>query len=273
MMGQRFFPFSGFLLLVMSCTTTRHIAQVQEPHTSIKPATATLDKFGYLYYANTQQEIYKIDKDGNQQGYYSVNRLGNVSNIDVTNPLKILIYFQDFFTGIFLDRQLNETSRFNMIDLGYGQIEVVASSLDGALWIFDDHAQRLSKVDQQGGVLQRGQDLRLFFNERLRPIKIVEANGTLHLLVPNRGLLLFDQFGQYQTQILLPEITDFQVLDNFMVYTTENQLFKYSFQNHLSTLVWETSIQDGEKMLWSGGDQISLVSKEGIKKIQLTEKN
>ncbi|NND06892.1 MAG: hypothetical protein HKN87_10975 [Saprospiraceae bacterium] len=273
MMRQRFFPFSGLLLLIMSCTTARHAAQVQEPSVSIKPTTATLDKFGYLYYGNTQQEIYKIDKDGNEQGYYSNNRLGNVSIIDVTNPLKILVYFQDFFTGIFLDRQLNETSRFNMIDLGYGQIEVVGSSLDGALWIFDDHAQRLNKVDQQGGVLQRGQDLRLLFNERLRPIKIVEANGMLHLLVPNRGLLLFDLFGQYQTQVLLPDLRDFQILDNLMVYTTDDQLFKYSFQTHLSTLVWETTIQNGEKMLWSGGDQISLVSKEGIKKLQLTAKN
>lgn len=271
-MRRNYFLCSALMIIIsLGCAVTQRNGVGGELAVSpIALNTATFDKFGYLYYANRQQEVYKFDQEGNQQGYYSNNRLGNVSIIDVTNPLKILIYFQDFFTGIFLDRQLNETSTFNMIDLGFGQIEVVASSLDGALWIFDDHEQRLNKVDQQGSVLRRGQDLRLLLSERIRPNKIIEANGRLHLNVPNRGLLIFDLFGQYQTQLLIPDIDDFQVLGDNVVYTSANQLHSYSFQTHLSEPIWENPGGVGEKILWAGGDQIVVVASEGIKKLSIS---
>ena len=270
-MRQNYLCCSGLVMFILlGCNVTQPAVVDKDTVSPIVLYTATLDKFGYLYYANKQQEVFKFDQEGTQQGYYSNNRLGNISIIDVTNPLKILIYFQDFFTGIFLDRQLNATSTFNMIDLGFGQIEVVASSLDGALWIFDDHEQRLNKVDQQGRVLRRGQDLRLLFSQRLRPNKIIEANGRLHLNVPSRGLLIFDLFGQYQTQLLLPDISDFNVIGDNVVYTIGDQLHSYSFDTHRSEVIWENPGGSDEKILWAGGDQIAIVASDGIKNLSVS---
>ncbi len=230
----------------------------------IIPQTATVDKFGNLYYANRQQEIFKMDHDGVQQGYYSNNRLGNVHSIDVTNPLKILLYFPDFFTGITLDRQLNETSSFNMIDLGFGQVALVASSLDGALWIFDDHSQRLNKVDQQGRILREGQDLRLLFNERFRPAKIMEADGQLFLLVPARGLLIFDLFGQYKSQILEAGMDDFQMVNSHLVYRKGNILYQYGLDTHVSREIFRWDGAEGIKLLWAKEEQWYVVGPQGV---------
>lgn len=192
---------------------------------NIKPQTAVADQLGNLYFANVNNEIYKQDPTGKQVGYYSNNQLGNVGRIDATSPLKVLVFYPAFNTGVVLDRRLLETSRFSLIEMGFGEIDLVAFSRDGTIWIFDDHEQRLYKVDQKGNILFKGGDLRLVFDERLQPLQMTEAGEYLYLAVPGRGLLIFDLFGQYKSQILRPDIIDFQIVeDESVVFIEENEI-------------------------------------------------
>ncbi|NND32296.1 MAG: hypothetical protein HKN76_06855, partial [Saprospiraceae bacterium] len=112
---------------------------------------------------------------------------------------------------------LLETARFNLLDLGFGEINLVSFSRDGTIWVFDDHAQRLFKVNLQGDILLTSEDLRLVFDERITPTKMSESAGNLYLSVPGRGILIFDLFGQYTTQILEPGVSEFQILDEHML--------------------------------------------------------
>ncbi len=157
--------------------------------------------------------------------YYSNNSLGNIGSIDATSPLKILIYYPSFSTCIVLDRRLLETSRFNLIDLGLGEINTIAFSRDGTLWVFDDHEQRLLKVNTQGSVIPQSDDLRLVFDERIKPTKAIESGGAIYLNVPDRGILVFDLYGQYKTQILEAGLKDFQVINEASVlYEKDDRL-------------------------------------------------
>ena len=193
--------------------------------------TAAVDRFGHLYYATRQNRVIKLNEHGDSLGYYENNSLGNIGLIDATNPLKVLIYYPDFYSGVVLDRLLNETQQFNMLELGYGEIRLIGTSIDGAMWIFDDHQQRLIKATENGQILQRGEDLRLRFNERLLPSKILQAEGEVYLAIPNRGLLIFDQFGQYQSQILQPTLIDFQIFGDQVILHHEEGFDLYDPRN------------------------------------------
>ena len=211
------FSATAFAVVYCSCTLPQMSSQpnLSPLQTgSIVPKTAVVDQLGNLYFANMNNEIYKQDATGKQIGYYSNNQLGNVGRIDATSPLKVLVFYPAFNTGVVLDRRLLETSRFNLIEMGFGEIELVAFSRDGTIWIFDDHEQRLYKVDQKGNVLLKGGDLRLVFDERLQPLQMTEAGEYLYLAVPDRGLMIFDLFGQYKSQILRPDITEFQIIED-----------------------------------------------------------
>ena len=211
--------FSGLTvgMVLLTCGLPKTSSQPDLSNTQqikIVPQTAVADQLGNLYFANVNNEIFKQDPTGKQIGYYSNNQLGNVGRIDATSPLKVLVFYPAFNTGVVLDRRLLETSRFSLIEMSFGEIDLVSLSRDGTLWIFDDHEQRLYKVDQKGNTLLKGGDLRLVFDERLQPSQMTEAGEYLYLAVPGRGLLIFDLFGQYRSQILRPDISEFQIIED-----------------------------------------------------------
>ena len=235
MKGYRL-KWSSLLLLsgLFSCGTPKVILEDQSvpDKNQIIVSTAVTDQLGNLYYAKYSNEIIKEDPTGKQIGYFSNNQLGQIGAIDATSPLKVLVFYPAFNTGVVLDRRLLETGRFSLIEMGFGEIDLVSFSRDGALWIFDDHEQRLFKVNQQGEILRKGDDLRLVFNERLQPSRLIEAGENLYLGVPGRGLLLFDLFGQYKSQMLYPELRDFQIInDESMVFEKEGTLMVVQMMN------------------------------------------
>ncbi len=254
----------------VSCVSSQLVAQRGQPAATIRPETATIDRFGNVFYANTDHQVHKHNALNQPDGLYSNHRLGVLASIDVTNPLKILLYYPDFYTVILLDRLLHETNSFNMLDLGYGEIRAVASSLDGQIWIFDDHAQRLNKVSQLGQVLLEGEDLRLRFNERLRPTKIMQAGDRVYVLVPDRGVLVFDLFGQWQSQILREDITDMQIVGGRLVYRYGDQLELYH-PSSLETQVITVADVGPETKILLYREEMILVQKNGVERKALAD--
>lgn len=194
--------------------------------------TAATDRFKNVYYGTGDDVVIKCGQDLQQTGYYSNHIYGRLGAIDASNPMKLLLYYPNFYNVVVLDRRLNEQASFNLIDLGFGEIRIIASSLDGNLWVFDDHMQRLFKIDHQGQVLTRGEDLRLKFDDRLLPSRIVESNGKLYAGIEGRGILIFDQFGNYISQLLISDLRDFQLVDEEIVVETDIGYQKYQPLTH-----------------------------------------
>ena len=267
----RLSSFSIFLTIgCLTCTTATLTTSSQvENRALIVPQTATLDQFGHLYYATTQNRIIKLNEQGDSIGYYANNSFGAISLIDVTNPLKVLIYYQDFYSGVVLDRLLNETQIFSMLELGYGEIRVIGSSIDGAMWIFNDHEQRLIKATQNGQVLLRGEDLRLRFNERLTPEKIVQSGESLFLQITGRGLLVFDLFGQYKTQILQENISDFQLVGRHLMIRTDVQMILLDPMTRTEIRALPLDVNMDTKILWHN-DQIIKIHANEIRRERMS---
>jgi hypothetical protein len=170
-----------------------------------------------------------------------------------------------------LDRQLNETGRFDLIQMGFGEIESVGASRDGTLWLFDDRTQRIKKVDQQGQVLLEGEDLRLRFNERIKPIKIKEFGNRILLNVPSYGILIFDLFGQFDTRIDVQNIDDFQCLEDRIIFTRSGKLEIYNLTDFLTT--YEDLPDDLDGMKYLLYDQYFIaISQAGIRWSRFPEK-
>ena len=68
------------------------------------------DQFGFTYY-KTNNVFYKM-KDGISFEYKNIS-LGTITKVDIKNPLRILLYYENFNTVILLDNQLNEIQKIN----------------------------------------------------------------------------------------------------------------------------------------------------------------
>jgi len=74
---------------------------------SVKTGSGTLltDHLGQFYMFDDKQ-ITKYDQKGNRVCSYSNNQLGSISHADVSDPLRIMLFYRDFNKLVFLDKNL-----------------------------------------------------------------------------------------------------------------------------------------------------------------------
>lgn len=177
-----------------------------------------LDQLNNLY-AVKKGEVLKFDDQGKEISRFSNKLIGEDVHLDVTNPLKILIYSPAQMKLITLDSRLGEMNdRINFFDRGYEQISLVATSHSNALWIYDPINFQLirltSKLEEESRSLNIAQHLRLEFY----PTDVIEVNSKVYLTDPMHGVFEFDVFGNYLRKIPIKGIESLIVSDNRLFY-------------------------------------------------------
>ena len=178
-----------------------------------------IDQLNNLY-AVKKGEVLKYDGQGKEISRFSNKLIGEDVQIDVTNPLKILVYSPDQMKLITLDSRLGEMNdRINFFDRGYEQISLVATSHSNALWLYDPINFQLvrlsSKLEEESRSLNIAQHLRLEFY----PTDVLEINSKVYLTDPNHGVFEFDIFGNYLRKIPMKGIERLVISDNRLFYS------------------------------------------------------
>jgi len=235
-MTMKFWSFSIVVFFGISCVATQKSVAPEDDRLAYRHSLSEADRFGNIYLINRENEIIKYDENDEQFGYYSNNTLGDIGLLDVTNPLKLMAFYPAFYTCIFLDRQLRETTRINFIDLGLGEIHTAATGNEGTLWIFDYNEQRMKNVNPKGDVLLETNDFRLLFNKTIQVQRIKQWGDEVFVQSLENGLLVFDLFGYYKQTIHADELISFQwVKENlFLVYPEKIELYsRADFQSEV----------------------------------------
>jgi hypothetical protein len=103
------------------------------------------DSFGYSY--QIKNNVFSKTKDKERFEYKNVS-LGKITKVDLQNPLKIVLFYEDFNTVILLDNQLNKVTEINF-SLNNTPIVVsaIGMSTQNQLWIYNALNQQISLFD------------------------------------------------------------------------------------------------------------------------------
>jgi len=103
------------------------------------------DSFGYSY--QIKNNVFSKTKDKEQFEYKNVS-LGKITKVDLQNPLKIVLFYEDFNTVVLLDNQLNKVTEINF-SLNNTPIVVsaIGMSTQNQLWIYNALNQQISLFD------------------------------------------------------------------------------------------------------------------------------
>jgi hypothetical protein len=193
----------------------------------------TTDNLGNVYALSTNNQVVKYTPDGKEQFRYPNRTLGEATLLDATNPFHLLLFFAQHQTVLTLDRTLNVSGQFNLMQMGFQRADAVGMASDGALWVYDEASFLLKKIKADGTVVVQGNDLSLSVGRSLHPNFLLEREQTVFVNDTALGILVFDIFGQYRKSIPLQGLTEFQVIGDQLIFVKEGQLWSF----HLTALL------------------------------------
>lgn len=193
----------------------------------VKANAVSVDNFGN-FYAIGDNQIIKFDRMGNKFQIYQEVKYGKIGAVDISNPMKIVVYYPDFMQAVLLDRFLAYFTTYNFFDLGYQNVTAVGMSSDGFLWFYDNLNFTLKKVDQTGKVQLQSQPVNQLIHTVITPNFIMEKSGQVYVNDPTVGVLVFDNFGAYYKTIPIKGLQRFQIFQEQIVYFEEGKLKSYN---------------------------------------------
>ncbi len=200
----------------------------------------TVDNLDNIYIVNSTGQLKKYNAKGDSVAVFNdVKRYGNVSLVDASNPLKVLLYYKDFSTIVVLDRLLTQRATIDLRKMGIFQVNVISQSYDNNIWLYDEGDSKLKKISDEGKLLSETIDLRLLFDDAPHVTAIADQEGYVYLYDPVQNVFTFDYYGALKNRILITGWNDFKVADKFIYGVKNDSLFRYQIN---------TFRQDEEKL-------------------------
>ncbi len=104
-----------------------------------------VDEAGTLFYS-TNNVFYKKSSSQTLQFYDIL--LGELTSVDLINPMNAMLFYKESQTVVFIDNRLNETQRINLNELEpYRYIQYAGVAGEQQLWLFNLDEQRLERYD------------------------------------------------------------------------------------------------------------------------------
>lgn len=224
-MNKKLNIFYLILSVLWFCTATAQPKLVKQ--IDIVATNFTVDYLGNIYFVKGDEVV----KYNNQHEYFnrfSNKSLGKINFIDATNPLKVLVLYNDVSVIQFLDNMLGKsTGDIFLQELGMGPATLACTSFNNGFWVYNPVNFELRRLDETLNQTVQTFNLNQITGVDIHPDFMVEHHNWLYLNNPETGILVFDIYGTYNKQIPLKGLNYFQVVENAIYYQQENSLYKF----------------------------------------------
>lgn len=176
---------------------TRIFAQLEiVTETDVSADFFTIDKFGNFYFVKGDN-IIKTDKNFNTVAEFSDKSKGNIGSIDALDPFRLMIFYPQFNSIVFLDKVFNQLrSTIFLDDIESFWVSAVCSSNSGSFRIFNNNCNCIQLIDNNLRIIQRSSSLN-FLSFNVKITKILEINDYVLALDDAGSFYIFDIFGTF----------------------------------------------------------------------------
>ena len=183
-----------------------------------------VDNVGNIY-AVKQSEISKYDTHGNFVMKNSAMAFGEITSLDATNALKMILFFKDLSQIFYLDNQLsNRGERLELDMFGYFQTTAVCRSYNNGIWLYDQTTFELSRFTEQFETTAQSGNLGQVVGAVPSPNYMREYNNWLYVNDEQLGIMVFDWYASYTKTIPIKGLKKFVIRGGKLFYIQENKL-------------------------------------------------
>lgn len=192
----------------------------------------SVDNLGNIYLINSGNGLKKVSARGDSLAVYNdVKRYGRIYSMDVTNPLKILLFYREFATIVMLDRFLNIVNTIDLRKLNIFQAKAIGLAYDNNVWVYDELEGKIKKIADDGSLVDASTDIRQFADPVPEPDIIADQSGLVYLYDSARGAYIFDYYGAFQKHIPLIGWLDFNVIEKNLLGRNQQYFFRYQLND------------------------------------------
>lgn len=193
-----------------------------------------VDMLGNIYVITENNKLKKLNPNGDSLSTFNeVKKYGTATNLDVSNPLKVLLFYKNFSTAVFLDRQLVFRSNINFKQQNIFKTKTIAISYDNNIWLFDEQDFKLKKINESGVVLSQTSDMRQLFDEAPSPTTIIDYDNSVYLYDTQKGFFIFDYYGSLKQKLQVRDWKNIAVSNNTIFGITGDTINSYELKTQV----------------------------------------
>lgn len=189
------------------------------------------DTMGFDYFIKNNT-LFKFN--GGAKFQYKNIYLGKISRVDLQNPLRIIVFYENFNTIITLDSALNEIQKINLSELNPNVIATgIGTASRNDCWIFNQTSQQLELFNFNTKTFQ---PIGVAFSS---PIKTYATTYNLFIWTDRENrLYTCDIFGKRNEIGTLPEHDVIYLTDESVIaYQKDEKLYLFDIRKKTSTAI------------------------------------
>ncbi len=245
-------------LFVLLLTSSIAFAQkLDQSFSLVADSFYGVDDFEAIYYGKDNVFFKKHGK--NVQQFYDV-QLGDLTEVDLINPLKILLFYKDTQTVVILDNRLNERQRILLNELQPSRFfEHARLAGERRFWLHDLDRNRLELYD--------------YINDRtLISTAVLKDNVTQFLsdynfchVISDGHIETYNAYGSKTATLAVTEINFIDYDFEHLIYLKENEIkvlkmdkeFRFRESENITITIQEKEVNSlylkgGKLYLWHG---------------------
>jgi len=184
-----------------------------------------VDSFGAIYYI--KNNVF-FKEQGTQKWQYSNFLLGQLTQVNIVNPLKVLLFYELANTAIQIDKFLNEMQRIAFNELPELKlITQTATANDRNLWLFDSNTLQLEVFNYKTSKT-------LFKSQPLEQLPVAMHGDFNHCWVfTKKKGYEFNSYGSILSTIENKDYSAVQLTSNGILLQKTNDLYHFNLENKL----------------------------------------
>jgi len=215
----------GLILLWLNCLTITSQEITAPLYLKIPLEAETfvgIDEFQNRYYINNNI-LYKQTKS--KLFSYSNISLGKITTVNIQNPFKLIIFYQDFNAVMIVDNNLNElTEKIDFTkETLFNNVQYVTGSSQNNIWLFADD-NKLHLYDYRNLSEQTQTQALTFYEEDYIPKTIISTYKNVWIL-SNAGVMQFNEYGNFIDSFEKPDIVSIYPFKKKFIFFESESFF------------------------------------------------
>tara|TARA_Y100000768_G_C23979731_1_gene685041 strand:+ start:838 stop:1656 length:819 start_codon:yes stop_codon:yes gene_type:complete len=202
-----------------------------------------IDQYGFAYHIN-KDNLIKFDSKGVPLYNYSNKLLGNITQLDISNPLRPLLFYKDQGIILALDNTLSlQKSEISLNELALYQTSCISNSnFDNGIWLYDIDVNEIIKINYQAEVVFKSGNLSVILpNMQFPVLKLIEKNKKLYGVTSNQ-IIVLDQYGSLLNTINIKATNGLVIKEECLIGYDGNYIIKYNYLDYKIDTIYQTNI-------------------------------